>query len=102
MVAKKKTAKKSAPKKAASKRKPSAAFMKAMKPSEALSAVIGSKAIPRSEVAKKLWVYIKANKLQDKINKRLIHADDKLKKVFGGKAEVDMFKMTALVSKHLC
>jgi upstream activation factor subunit UAF30 len=104
MVAKKKTAKKSAPKKTAkapSKRKPSAAFMKAMKVSEALGAVVGSKPMPRTEVTKKLWLYIKAHKLQDRLNKRLIHADDKLKKVFGGKAEVDMFKMTALVSKHL-
>ena len=104
MVAKK-TTKKSAPKKtkkATSKRKPSAAFMKPLKPSEALAAVVGSKPMPRTEVTKKLWAYIKAHKLQDKVQKRLIHADDKLKKVFGGKAEVDMFKMAALVSKHLC
>jgi chromatin remodeling complex protein RSC6 len=75
--------------------------MKAMKISEALGAVVGCKPMPRTEVTKKLWEYIKKNRLQDKVNKRLIHADDRLKKVFGGKAEVDMFKMTSLVSKHL-
>jgi upstream activation factor subunit UAF30 len=88
-------------KKAASKRKPSAAFMKPVQPSAALSEVVGSKAIPRTEVTKKLWAYIKKNGLQDKKNKRMIKADDALKPVFGGKATVNMFEMTKLVSKHL-
>jgi upstream activation factor subunit UAF30 len=88
-------------KKAASKRKPSAAFMKPVQPSAALSAVVGSKPIPRTEVTKKLWAYIKKNGLQDKKNKRMIKADDALKPVFGGKATVNMFEMTKLVSKHL-
>ena len=88
-------------KKAASKRKPSAAFMKPVQPSTALSEVVGSKAIPRTEVTKKLWAYIKKNGLQDKKNKRMIKADDALKPVFGGKATVNMFEMTKLVSKHL-
>jgi chromatin remodeling complex protein RSC6 len=90
----KKTAKKSA-------RKPNAAFMKPMTPSPALSEVIGSKAVPRTEVTKKLWAYIKKNKLQDQKNKRMIKADDALKPVFGGKATVNMFEMTKLVNKHL-
>jgi len=82
-------------------RKPSAAFMKPMSPSPALGAVIGSKAMPRTEVTKKLWVYIKKNKLQDAKNRRMINADDLLKPVFGGKKQVSMFEMTKLVSKHL-
>ncbi|HYT65965.1 MAG TPA: SWIB/MDM2 domain-containing protein [Vicinamibacterales bacterium] len=90
----KKTAKKSA-------RKPNAAFMKPMTPSPALSEVVGSKPIPRTEVTKKLWAYIKKNKLQDQKNKRNIKADDNLKAVFGGKAMVNMFEMTKLVNKHL-
>ena len=88
-------------KKAAAKRKPNAAFMKPVQPSAALSEVVGSKAMPRTEVTKKLWAYIKKNGLQDKKNKRQINADDKLKAVFGGKASVNMFAMTKLVSKHL-
>ena len=84
-----------------SKRKPSAAFMKPMKISEDLAAVIGSKPLPRTQVTKKLWAYIKKNKLQDKKNKRNINADDKLKKVFKGKKVVNMFEMTKLVNKHL-
>jgi chromatin remodeling complex protein RSC6 len=72
-----------------------------MQPSADLSAVIGSKPMPRSEVAKQIWVYIKKNGLQDQTNKRNINADDNLKKVFGGKGQVSMFEMTALVSKHL-
>ena len=88
-------------KKAASKRKPNAAFMKPVQPSAALSEVVGSKPIPRTEVTKKLWAYIKKNGLQDKKNKRMIKADDALKSVFGGKATVNMFEMTKLVSKHL-
>jgi chromatin remodeling complex protein RSC6 len=96
-------AKKKATKKKASgkKRKPSAAFMKPMTPSEKLAAVIGGKAMPRTEVTKKIWAYIKKNKLQDKINKRLIKADEALKGVFGGKSVVNMFEMTKLVNKHL-
>jgi chromatin remodeling complex protein RSC6 len=94
-----KTAKKTAKKKSA--RKPNAAFMKAMNPSPALAEVVGSKAIPRTEVTKKLWAYIKKNKLQDANNKRMIKADASLKAVFGGKAQVNMFEMTKLVNKHL-
>ena len=88
-------------KKAATKRKPNAAFMKPVQPSADLAAVVGSKPIPRTEVTKKLWAYIKKNGLQDKKNKRMIKADDPLKTVFGGKATVNMFEMTKLVSKHL-
>ena len=88
-------------KKAASKRKPNAAFMKPVQPSALLSEVVGSKPIPRTEVTKKLWAYIKKNGLQDKKNKRMIKADETLKPVFGGKATVNMFEMTKLVSKHL-
>ena len=88
-------------KKAASKRKPNAAFMKPVQPSAVLSEVVGSKPIPRTEVTKKLWAYIKKNGLQDKKNKRMIKSDDALKAVFGGKAQVNMFEMTKLVSKHL-
>ena len=78
-----------------------AAFMRAMTPSAALAAVIGDKAIPRTEVTKKIWDYIKKNKLQDSINRRLINADEKLRAVFGGKKQVSMFEMTKLVSNHL-
>jgi upstream activation factor subunit UAF30 len=100
-AAKKAAPKKAAPKKAAKKRQPSAAFMKALTPSEALGAVVGTKALPRTEVVKKIWVYIKANKLQDKTNKRMINADAKLKTVFGGKSQVSMFDMAKHLSKHL-
>jgi upstream activation factor subunit UAF30 len=86
---------------AKSKRKPNAAFMKPVQPSAALSEVVGSKAIPRTEVTKKLWAYIKKNGLQDKKNKRMINSDDTLKAVFGGKKTVNMFEMTKLVSKHV-
>jgi chromatin remodeling complex protein RSC6 len=82
-------------------RKPSAAFMKPMTPSAALAAVIGPKAVPRTEVTKQLWIYIKKNGLQDKKDKRTINADAALKAVFGGKASVSMFEMTKLVGKHL-
>jgi chromatin remodeling complex protein RSC6 len=82
-------------------RKPNAAFMKPVTPDAALSAVIGAKAVPRTEVTKKLWAYIKKNGLQDKKNKRNINADATLKVVFGGKATVNMFEMTKLVSKHV-
>lgn len=82
-------------------KKANAAFMKPLQPDDALAAVVGSKPLPRTEVVKKLWVYIKKNKLQDDKNKRNIIADDKLKPVFGGKKVVNMFEMTKLVSKHL-
>jgi chromatin remodeling complex protein RSC6 len=81
--------------------KKSSAFMKPVQPDAALAEIVGSKAIPRTEVVKKLWVYIKKNSLQDKKNKRNINADEKLLKVFGGKKQVNMFEMTKLVSKHL-
>jgi upstream activation factor subunit UAF30 len=97
-----KPAKKAAPKKkSAVKRKPNAAFMKAMTPTAILAAVVGDKAIPRTEVTKKIWDYIKKNKLQDAINKRMINADEKRKAVFGGKRQVSMFEMTKLVNAHL-
>ena len=102
MAAKKKASKKApAKKKSAGKRKPNAAFMKAMQPSPQLSAVIGSSSMPRTEVTKKIWAYIKRNNLQDSKNKRMINSDDKLKDVFGGKKQVSMFEMTKLVNKHL-
>ncbi|AFE04136.1 hypothetical protein HRD49_29485 [Corallococcus exiguus] len=109
MAAKKAAAKKSAPaaakkapaaKKAAG-RKPNAAFMKEMTPSAELAAIVGSKALPRTAVVSKIWDYIKKNNLQDAKNKRQINADDKLKPIFGGKKNVTMFEMTALVNKHL-
>ena len=110
-TAKKKTAKKTAKparkpaaKKAKKKtggRKPNAAFMAPVTPSAALSEVVGAKPLPRTELTKKLWAYIKKNGLQDAKNKRNINADDKLKPVFGGKKTVSMFEMTKLVSKHL-
>jgi chromatin remodeling complex protein RSC6 len=96
---------KAAPKAAAAKpaaaRKPNAAFMKAMTPSAQLSAVIGSSPLPRTEVTKKVWEYIKKQNLQDAANRRMINADDKLKPVFGGKSQVSMFEMTKLISDHL-
>ena len=99
----KKKAKKKAAKKAKKKsgRKPNAAFMKPVQPNEKLAAVVGGGAMPRTEITKKLWQYIKRNGLQDKKNRRMINADDKLKVVFGGKSSVNMFAMTALVSKHV-
>ena len=103
-MAKKKAAKKAAPKKkkrAGAKRKPNAAFMKPMTPSATLAAVIGANAQPRTEVTKKMWQYIKKHNLQDKKNRRMINADDKLKPLFGGKGQVSMFDMTKLVSRHL-
>ena len=106
MATKKKAAKKSAKKgakKAAKKksaRKPNAAFMRAVKPSAALAVVVGEKGLPRTEVTKKLWAYIKRKGLQDKKNKRMIHADAALKPIFK-KDQVNMFEMTKLVSKHL-
>ena len=111
-VAKKKVAKKVAKKKVVKKavkkapkpkvkRKPNPAFMKPMMPSPALAMVVGEKAIPRTEITKKLWGYIKAKGLQDKVNRRMINADENLAAVFGGKKQVSMFEMTKLVAKHL-
>ena len=109
----KKAAKKAAPKKAAAKkapakkaakpkvkRKPNAAFMKPLTPSGPLAAIIGATPMPRTEVTSKIWAYIKKNKLQDAVNRRMINADDKLKALFG-KAQASMFELTKYVSKHL-
>ncbi len=82
-------------------RRPSAAFMRPMTLSTALAAVLGPKKSPRTEVTKKLWMYITRKTLQDKVNRRMINADALLKKVFGGRGMVNMFQMTKLVSKHL-
>ena len=97
----KKAPAKKAPAKAKVKRKPNAAFMKPMNISDALQPVVGSKPLPRTEVTKRLWAYIKKNNLQDPKERRDINADDNLKKVFNGKKQVSMFEMTKLVSKHL-
>jgi upstream activation factor subunit UAF30 len=94
-AAKKKTAKKAA------KRKPNAAFMVPMQPSAQLAVVVGSSPLPRTEITKKLWAYIKRKGLQDAKERRMINADDALKPVFNGKAKVSMFDMTKLVNKHL-
>ena len=108
----KKAAKKAAPKKAAAKkvakkaakpkvkRKPNAAFMRPLTPSGPLAAIIGATPMPRTEVTSKIWAYIKKNKLQDAVNRRMINADDKLKALFG-KAQASMFELTKFVSKHL-
>jgi chromatin remodeling complex protein RSC6 len=106
MAEKKKAAKKpvkkaTAAKKPAKKRTPNPAFMKAMQPSDALSKIVGGKPLPRTEITKKLWEYIKKNKLQDAKDKRSINADANLLAVFGGKKQVSMFEMTKLVNKHL-
>ncbi len=108
MATKKKAAKKAAPQKKAAakpkaktKRTPNAAFMKAMTPSESLAMVVGNKPIPRTEVTKKVWAYIKKNNLQDPKERRNINADMNLQKVFGGKKTVNMFEMTKLINKHL-
>ncbi len=82
-------------------RKPNAAFMKPVQPDDKLAVIVGSKPLPRTELTKKLWAYIKKNGLQDKKNKRNINADASLKVVFGGKSVVSMFEMTKLVSKHV-
>jgi upstream activation factor subunit UAF30 len=108
----KKVAKKAAPKKAAAKkpakkaakksaRKPNAAFMAPLTPSSTLAEVVGSKAIPRTEIVKKIWDYIKKNNLQDKKNRRMINADAKLKGVFGGKDQISMFELAKVVNKHV-
>jgi chromatin remodeling complex protein RSC6 len=94
------TAKKEASAAPAKKRAPSAAFMKPLTPSPALAAVVGSAPLPRTEIVSKLWVYIKANNLQDAANKRMINADAKLKAVFG-KPQVSMFEMAGLIGKHV-
>ena len=104
-AAKKKASKKKAAKKKAAKkktkRKPNPSFMRPLTPDAALGAIVGTKALPRTEVVKKLWSYIKRNNLQDSQNKRMINADDKLLDLFGGKKQVSMFEMTKLVSQHL-
>lgn len=99
-VAKAPAAKKAPAKTAAVKRTPNAAFMKALTPSEALAAIVGAKPMPRTEVTKKVWEYIKKHKLQDATNKRMINADAKLKEIFK-QAQVSMFEMTKLISGHL-
>jgi len=111
MATKKKSAKKAAKKskavrrpakrKSGAKRKPNPAFMKPMTPSAALAAVVGPIAQARTEITKKIWGYIKRNRLQDAINRRMINADEKLREIFGGKRQVSMFEMTKLVNKHL-
>jgi upstream activation factor subunit UAF30 len=111
-TAKKKTAKKSTAKRTAKKasagrkksgggRRPNAAFMAPVTPSPQLSEVVGAKPLPRTELTKKLWAYIKKNGLQDQKNRRMINADDRLKPIFGGKGQVSMFDMTKLVNKHV-
>jgi upstream activation factor subunit UAF30 len=92
---------KKAPAKKAAKRTPNAAFMKAMNVSPALGAVVGTAPLPRTEVTKKLWAYIKRKGLQDAKNRRQINADENLKPIFGGKSSVSMFEMTKLVNKHI-
>lgn len=98
-AAKKPAAKKPAKKKSA--RKPNAAFMKALTPSADLAAVVGNKPLARTEAVKKIWAHIKANKLQDSKNKRMINNDAKLKPIFGGKAQVSMFDVAKALAKHL-
>lgn len=102
----KKAAKKAAPKKAKpakkkSARKPNAAFMRALTPSADLAAVVGAKPLARTEAVKKIWAHIKANKLQDAKNKRMINTDAKLKPIFGGKGQVSMFDVAKALAKHL-
>jgi chromatin remodeling complex protein RSC6 len=89
------------PAKKKSKRKPSAAFMKPMRPDAHLAEVVGDKAMPRTEITKKIWQYIKRKGLQDKKNRRMINADDAMRAIFNGKRQVSMFEMTKLVNKHL-
>jgi len=97
----KKAARKSARKSSGKKRTPSAAFMRPVTPDTQLAAVVGSSPLPRTELTKKLWAYIKRNGLQDSKNRRAINADDKLRPVFNGKSQVSMFDMTKLVNKHV-
>jgi upstream activation factor subunit UAF30 len=96
-----KTARKAAKRSSGKKRTPSAAFLRPVQPDNALSAVVGSNPMPRTELTKKLWAYIKRNGLQDSKNRRAINADDKLRPVFGGRSQVNMFDMTKMVSKHV-
>lgn len=100
-ASRKKATKKAAKKSSGKKRTPSAAFMRPVTPDTALSAVVGSNPLPRTELTKKLWAYIKRNGLQDAKNRRNINADDKLRPVFNGKSQVTMFDMTKLVNKHV-
>jgi chromatin remodeling complex protein RSC6 len=97
----KKAARRPAKKKGGAKRKPNAAFMKPMQPDSALGAVVGNSPIPRTEITKKIWGYIKRNGLQDAKERRMINADEKLRAVFNGKGKVSMFEMTKLVNKHM-
>ncbi len=96
-----KTATKKAAKSTAKKRTPNAAFMRPVTPDDTLASVVGATPLPRTELTKKLWTYIKRKGLQDQKNKRMINADDNLKAVFGGKAQVSMFDMTKLVNRHV-
>lgn len=96
----KKTAKKAAPKKKSA-RKPNAAFMAPLNASPVLAEVIGSKPLPRTEIVKKIWDYIKKNNLQDKKNRRMINADAKLKEVFGGKSQISMFELAKIINNHV-
>ncbi len=98
---KRRAARRKTHKRAAKKRKPSAAFMKPMHPDDKLAAVVGDRAMPRTEITKKLWQYIKRRSLQDKKNRRMINADANLKAVFNGRSSVNMFEMTKLVSRHM-
>ena len=104
-VIKKKVTKKKVTKKKVTKkrvvRQPNPAFMKPMQPDMVLGEVVGNKPLPRTEITKKLWAYIKKNGLQDTVNKRMINADEKLRPVFGGKWQVNMFEMTKLVANHI-
>ena len=99
--AKKSSARKKTAKRSGAKRTPNAAFMKPMQPDAALSAVVGNSPMPRTEITKKLWAYIKRKGLQDAKNRRQINADENLRPVFGGKSNVSMFEMTKLVNKHI-
>jgi len=99
-AAKAKTAKKTTARKTSG-RKPNAAFMRPVQPSDELAAIVGAKPLPRTELTKKLWAYIKKNGLQDQKNKRMIKADDRLRPIFGGSNQVNMFEMTKLVNKHV-
>lgn len=101
MATKKAAAKKTTAKTAAAKRKPNPAFMKELKPDAVLAKVVGDQPMPRTQVVKKLWEYIKANNLQDPAQKKMINADDNLRAVFDGRDQVSMFEMTKLVNKHL-
>jgi upstream activation factor subunit UAF30 len=101
VAAKKTVAKKPAAKKPATKRKPNAAFMKPVTPTEYLAAVVGSKPLPRTEIVSKIWEYIKKHKLQDEKNKRMINADEKLKPLFGGKKQISMLELAKYISKNV-